>query len=234
MNLSFPVWIFARQSALWMTFAAAGSALAAEPPGHVMRNGILGRMGSVVIRVADHAGKAALRIGGDLGRQPATKQVTTSRQAGRDAAFGQTTYDEATFQPVSVTTGGVLMMPNATRSDASRSTPANIRTTYRPGEPVSKISLSDYPSPGVSAEPSATIRSDALAVKSAASDMPVLTRRPSPPTAPAGAKVYPFAVWQENQQVKSPYPPHNLLDVSGLVSGSLAKDPTTGRIFRLP
>ena len=34
--------------------------------------------------------------------------------------------------------------------------------------------------------------------------------------------------------VKSPYPPNNELDVTGLPSGSLAKDPATGQIFRVP
>ncbi len=34
--------------------------------------------------------------------------------------------------------------------------------------------------------------------------------------------------------VKSPYEPHNELDATGLSSGSLAKDPTTGKIFRVP
>lgn len=35
-------------------------------------------------------------------------------------------------------------------------------------------------------------------------------------------------------RVKSPYPPYNELDVSGLQSGSLAMDPTTQKVFRLP
>lgn len=35
-------------------------------------------------------------------------------------------------------------------------------------------------------------------------------------------------------RVKSPYPPYRELDVSGLPSGSLAKDPVSGRIFRIP
>jgi hypothetical protein len=34
--------------------------------------------------------------------------------------------------------------------------------------------------------------------------------------------------------VKSPYPPYHELDATGLVSGSLAKDPTTGKIFKVP
>jgi hypothetical protein len=35
-------------------------------------------------------------------------------------------------------------------------------------------------------------------------------------------------------RVKLPFPPYNELDVTGLVPGSLAKDPTSGKIFRLP
>jgi hypothetical protein len=35
-------------------------------------------------------------------------------------------------------------------------------------------------------------------------------------------------------RVKLPFPPYNELDVSGMPSGSLAKDPSTGKVFRLP
>ena len=35
-------------------------------------------------------------------------------------------------------------------------------------------------------------------------------------------------------RVKSPHPPYNELDVTGLPSGSLATDPTTGKVFRVP
>jgi len=34
--------------------------------------------------------------------------------------------------------------------------------------------------------------------------------------------------------VLSPYPPYDLLDVKGMASGSLAKDPATGQVFRIP
>jgi len=34
--------------------------------------------------------------------------------------------------------------------------------------------------------------------------------------------------------VKSPYPPYHELDVTGMISGSLARDPTTGKVFRIP
>ena len=35
-------------------------------------------------------------------------------------------------------------------------------------------------------------------------------------------------------RVKSPYPPFRELDVTGLPTGSLARDPNTGKIFRVP
>jgi hypothetical protein len=35
-------------------------------------------------------------------------------------------------------------------------------------------------------------------------------------------------------RVKIPFPPYSELDVTGLTPGSLAKDPTSGKIFRLP
>ena len=34
--------------------------------------------------------------------------------------------------------------------------------------------------------------------------------------------------------VKSPFPPHGELDVSGMASGSLARDPVSGKLFRVP
>lgn len=45
---------------------------------------------------------------------------------------------------------------------------------------------------------------------------------------------YPLAIPTNRMgRVKSPYPPHTELDVAGLPPGSLAKDPVTGKIFRL-
>lgn len=34
--------------------------------------------------------------------------------------------------------------------------------------------------------------------------------------------------------VKCPFPPYRELDVSGLASGSLARDPVSGKMFRVP
>ncbi len=54
--------------------------------------------------------------------------------------------------------------------------------------------------------------------------------------APAGADIYPTGTRNPDNpgSVVSPYPPHNALDVSGLSSGSLAVDPTTKKVFRIP
>lgn len=35
-------------------------------------------------------------------------------------------------------------------------------------------------------------------------------------------------------RVKSPFPPYGELDVTGLPSGSLAKDPVSGKVFKIP
>jgi hypothetical protein len=61
---------------------------------------------------------------------------------------------------------------------------------------------------------------------------------PSPPPAPA-PKLDPASVPYGTKtstpgRAKSPYPPYRELDVSGMRSGSMAKDPTTGKVFRVP
>ena len=59
-------------------------------------------------------------------------------------------------------------------------------------------------------------------------------QNPPPPRAGADGE-YPTATWTEvPNQVRSPYPPHGKIDVTGFRSGQLAKDPKTGRIFRVP
>ncbi len=62
--------------------------------------------------------------------------------------------------------------------------------------------------------------------------------QPTPPPEPK-TKVDPSSVPAATKsstpgRVKSPYPPYRELDVSGMASGSLAKDPTTGKVFRVP
>ena len=54
-----------------------------------------------------------------------------------------------------------------------------------------------------------------------------------PPQLPPGQ--YPTARKTTNpNQVVSPYPPNNVIDVEGFRSGQLARDPTNNQIFRVP
>lgn len=59
------------------------------------------------------------------------------------------------------------------------------------------------------------------------------------PEPPASPKIDPGSVPVATRsdkagRVKSPYPPFRELDVTGMSSGSLAKDPVSGKVFRLP
>jgi len=56
--------------------------------------------------------------------------------------------------------------------------------------------------------------------------------RPSPPDQPGQ---YPMARPTANpNEVISPFPPYNLIDVEGFRSGQLARDPSNKRIFVVP
>ena len=59
---------------------------------------------------------------------------------------------------------------------------------------------------------------------------------PSPPTQkPNDSRDIPVATKTSKPgRVKVPFPPYNELDVSGMSAGSLAKDPTSGKVFRVP
>ena len=60
--------------------------------------------------------------------------------------------------------------------------------------------------------------------------------KPSAPPAPKEDKSEVLTATKTSRpgRVKSPYPPYRELDVTGLPSGSLAKDPTSGKVFRVP
>lgn len=62
--------------------------------------------------------------------------------------------------------------------------------------------------------------------------------RPAPPEprpAPIPRPSYPVArTTGQPGRVLSPYPPYNVIDVEGFQSGALAKDPSNGKIFRVP
>ena len=57
---------------------------------------------------------------------------------------------------------------------------------------------------------------------------------PAPPSQPTRDQ-YPVAERTDNPgRVISPYSPYNVIDVEGFRSGQLAKDPSNGKIFRIP
>lgn len=58
---------------------------------------------------------------------------------------------------------------------------------------------------------------------------------PAPYQAPQNESDYPYAEATSTPgEVLSPYAPYNVMDVRGLRSGSKAKDPSCGKIFRVP
>jgi len=57
----------------------------------------------------------------------------------------------------------------------------------------------------------------------------------TPPRTSTGPGSYPYAEKTANpDQVLSPYPPYNVIDVAGFRSGQLARDPSNQKIFRIP
>lgn len=66
-------------------------------------------------------------------------------------------------------------------------------------------------------------------------EVPDAGRKAPAPTPPEGHKDIPTASRSSKPgRVKNPFHPDQELDVSGLPSGSLAKDPESGRVFRVP
>lgn len=67
-------------------------------------------------------------------------------------------------------------------------------------------------------------------------DEPEVEETPAPSAPqPQGRKDYPVAERTDKPgMVLSPYSPYNVIDVEGFQSGDLAKDPSNGKIFRVP
>ena len=63
---------------------------------------------------------------------------------------------------------------------------------------------------------------------------PVENKTPAPPPASNTSATLTGSKTSKEGRVKSPYSPFNELDVTGLPPGSLAMDPTTGKVFRVP
>ncbi len=63
---------------------------------------------------------------------------------------------------------------------------------------------------------------------------PPVEQPPPPTTVQSGDATLIGSKTARAGRVKSPYPPYQELDVTGLPTGSLAMDPTTGKVFRVP
>ena len=59
-------------------------------------------------------------------------------------------------------------------------------------------------------------------------------KTPSPPPQEPAVNKHPVATEIRPGMVKSPFAPHVPLDVQGLPSGALARDPVSGKLFRVP
>jgi hypothetical protein len=100
----------------------------------------------------------------------------------------------------------------------------------------------DYPSSATDPKrvPTKAATDDAQATKSSANATSATATNPSkgaPAANPQSTDIkdYPTATRAKKPGfVKSPYPPYQELDTTGMISGSLARDPTTGKIFRVP
>lgn len=64
--------------------------------------------------------------------------------------------------------------------------------------------------------------------------VPTSPSTPQVAATPVPRPVIPFATSVSFGRAKMPFPPYTEVDVQGLASGSLAKDPTSGKVFRVP
>lgn len=125
----------------------------------------------------------------------------------------------------------------ATQSKYSEPPPSPVLKSKKTTEPKPEVQETLPPSkpditPERRTEPSPQISS--TTPKEIVPDPPRETKQPST-SAPSGSdNALTGTKTGKSGLVKSPYAPYNELDVTGLPSGSLAMDPTTGKVFRVP
>lgn len=119
---------------------------------------------------------------------------------------------------------------STSRSEADAPKPKPRRSVERDEQPEAKpvsTAKTTAPKPDAPSDKGAP-----TAASTSASPNPQDVRSSSPGDKPAE---YPLGTQGHTSGfVKSPYPPHNELDARGMISGTLARDPTTGKIFRVP
>ncbi len=119
------------------------------------------------------------------------------------------------------------------KSPASNSSPP-VASNDAPPRPKTKKPAE---SPSKSAEPGSVLYSNTPPAETKQPETPAKVKTEDvPPPKPAAetSSVLTGSKTGKSGRVKSPYAPYSELDVTGLPSGSLALDPTTQKVFRIP
>ncbi len=99
--------------------------------------------------------------------------------------------------------------------------PRTLTSAYAPGRDTSPTT-----SPSIETVSTSSIQPTIETVSTSAPTQAAATATP--------AKTFPMASYLSYGRVQVPFPPYSTLDVEGLASGSLAKDPVSGKVFRVP
>ena len=163
----------------------------------------------------------AKREGGAAGSLPAAQSGTAALAAAKPAAASSSQTALPLVQPTvpvsSTPPQKVAALPEISAADSLPAGPAVTSSTTNPNptsasapEPRTAVAGSEPPPPrGV-------------------------TQQDTTPKPGADGEALLGIKTEDPNFVKSPYPPHNQLDVVGLKPGTLARDPTTKKIFRVP
>jgi hypothetical protein len=139
------------------------------------------------------------------------------------------------------TESGVAEEPPKPKTKPQKSAASSSNATVASDEASSrsKTKKPAEPPPGPARTGSGDVLySNSKAAETKSPEVPPRTQTesaPTPPKAPAESpSVLTGSKTGKPGRVKSPYAPYSELDVTGLPSGSLALDPTTQKVFRIP
>ncbi len=238
--------------------ATAGTAFSADPP-RQSRPGLFTRIGNVFQRIGretESATRPESQTKTEEKRYYAngkSYQILTSKVSVNTV----THWDGAMVTPPP-NTRALTMQPTSVGETMVVPQPSNgpgivMRTSYSPGAGFSRTSpepempMVPAPSPALDAfspvpVPSSptvpasieTTKQQVAASTQALTDETSFQPSPQPTVKTEAPKFFPSATFLSYGRAKSPYAPYNTLDVEGLPSGSFARDPSTGKIFRVP
>jgi hypothetical protein len=179
-------------------------------------------------------------------RQPLPEPLIPSRST-------VTQQEQVTTQRIEDTPPPSPSQPPVTEAPVSRVNGDPLDTTPAPGSTpetaVNEKAPASFPKvetttvedptvngPGANANLSANVKQETQTTSSTTKTKePATDKTAAASSKPTGTKEAPLAEKTETEGlVKSPYPPHKMIDVRGMASGTLAKDPTTQEVFRVP